>query len=583
MVHFVGAGPGAADLITLRGAELLKAADVVIYAGSLVNPELLQYCKDGCELHNSATMTLDEVLDVMRCAEAAGKTTVRLHTGDPSLYGAIREQMDALAGNGVACDVTPGVSSLFGAAAALGAEYTLPGVSQSLIVTRLAGRTDVPEREALRDLAKHGASMALFLSSAMLPRVREELLAGGYAADTPAALVYKATWADEKIVRCTVGTLAEAGETAGIHKTALVLVGGFLGAPYEKSKLYDAAFSTAFREGPDRGGIAYLAFTENGRALAQRLRSALGGEVSCTRDGASLREWTAARFPTARALVYVGAAGIAVRAVAPYLVSKASDPAVVAVDEGGHFAIPLASGHLCGANGLALEIADVLGATAAVTTATDVNGVFAVDEWARAQGCAVAGTERIKEVSGKLLAGGSVTVNSTFPISGEPPEGIELTRSGEAEVWVDIRPHAGLTVAPRALVLGVGCRRGTTREALETRFAEFCRAKRVLPEAVRGVATIDLKENESGLLAFCTAHGWRLKTFSAEELAAVEGEFSASDFVAAATGVDNVCERAALLAAGADSEMFVRKYAGEGITFALSRVPVSLDWRLRNG
>ncbi|MBE6908505.1 MAG: precorrin-4 C(11)-methyltransferase [Ruminococcaceae bacterium] len=253
MVHFVGAGPGAADLITMRGAALLREADVVIYAGSLVNPELLQYCRADCEIHNSATMTLDEVLAVMERAEAAGRTTVRLHTGDPSLYGAIREQIDALRARGIDCDVTPGVSSLFGAAAALGAEFTLPGVSQSLIVTRLAGRTGVPEGEALRELARHGASMALFLSAGMLARVRDELLAGGLAPDTPAALVYKATWPDEKTVRCTVKTLPEAGEAEGIQKTALVLVGGFLNAPYEKSKLYDAAFATEFRPARDGG------------------------------------------------------------------------------------------------------------------------------------------------------------------------------------------------------------------------------------------------------------------------------------------------------------------------------------------
>lgn len=249
MVHFVGAGPGAPDLITLRGARLLEEADVVIYAGSLVNPELLSRCKAGCEIYNSARMTLDEVLAVMERAEAEGKTTLRLHTGDPSLYGAIREQLDALTERGIPFDLTPGVSSLFGAAAALGAEFTLPGVSQSLIITRLAGRTEVPEGEALRDFARHGASIALFLSGGMLDRVQSELLAGGCPPDTPAALVYRASWPDEKTVRCTVGTLARAGAEAGIAKTALILVGRFLDAPYDKSKLYDAAFTTGFREG----------------------------------------------------------------------------------------------------------------------------------------------------------------------------------------------------------------------------------------------------------------------------------------------------------------------------------------------
>ncbi|MBP3510196.1 precorrin-4 C(11)-methyltransferase [Oscillibacter sp.] len=248
MVHFVGAGPGAPDLITLRGAELLKQADVIIYAGSLVNPALLDMAREDCEIHNSAKMTLEQVIDVMKQAEAAGRTTVRLHTGDPCVYGAIREQMDALDELGIPYDDVPGVSSFCGAAAALRAEYTLPGVSQSVIITRLAGRTPVPEAESLASMASHGASMAVFLSSGMLGRVQEELLKGAYTEDTPAALVYKATWPEEKTVRCTVGTLAQAGEEHGISKTALVLVGNFLDSPYEKSKLYDPTFTTEFRE-----------------------------------------------------------------------------------------------------------------------------------------------------------------------------------------------------------------------------------------------------------------------------------------------------------------------------------------------
>ena len=248
MVHFVGAGPGAPDLITLRGAALLKQADVIIYAGSLVNPALLELARADCEVHNSAEMTLEQVIGVMKQAEAAGKTTVRLHTGDPCVYGAIREQMDALDELGISYDDVPGVSSFCGAAAALRAEYTLPGVSQSVILTRLAGRTPVPEAESLASMASHGASMAVFLSGGMLERVQEELLKGAYTEDTPAALVYKATWPEEKTVRCTVGTLAQAGEEHGIRKTALVLVGNFLDSRYERSKLYDPTFTTEFRE-----------------------------------------------------------------------------------------------------------------------------------------------------------------------------------------------------------------------------------------------------------------------------------------------------------------------------------------------
>ena len=249
MVHFVGAGSGAADLITVRGARLLGEADVVIYAGSLVNPALLQYTREGCEIHNSAEMTLEQVLAVVKAAEAAGKTTVRLHTGDSSIYGAVREQFDQLEALNIAYDVCPGVSSFCGAAAALKAEYTLPDVSQTVIITRAAGRTPVPERESIRSLAAHQATMVLFLSTALAEKLQGDLLAGGYDPETPAAVVYKATWPEEKMYRCTVETLAQTVEDNGLTKTALIIVGGCLGTEYLRSRLYDPGFTTEFRKG----------------------------------------------------------------------------------------------------------------------------------------------------------------------------------------------------------------------------------------------------------------------------------------------------------------------------------------------
>lgn len=248
MVHFVGAGSGAADLITVRGQKLLMEADVIIYAGSLVNPEHLELAGEGCRIYDSASMTLEEVVAVMKDAEAAGKMTVRLHTGDPSIYGAIREQMDILDEWGISYDVVPGVSSAFGAAAALKAEYTLPDVSQTVIITRMAGRTPVPEKEEISLLAAHQATMVIFLSTGLLEPLRERLLAGGYRKDTPAAIVYKATWPDEKVFRGTVDTLPQMARENGITKTALILVGDFLGDSYERSKLYDPAFTHEFRE-----------------------------------------------------------------------------------------------------------------------------------------------------------------------------------------------------------------------------------------------------------------------------------------------------------------------------------------------
>lgn len=255
MVIFVGAGTGAADLITVRGAKLLGQADVIIYAGSLVNPELLQYGKENCEIYNSAKMTLDEVIAVMREAEAAGKMTVRLHTGDPSVYGAVREQMDELDRLGINYESCPGVSACFGAAASLNLEYTLPDISQSLIITRMEGRTSVPPRESIESFAAHHASMAIYLSTGMLEELARRLVAGGYEKDTSAALVYKATWPEEEAYICTIETLYETARAHGITKTALVLVGDVIRhQKYQKSRLYAPDFSTEFRQAKTKNG-----------------------------------------------------------------------------------------------------------------------------------------------------------------------------------------------------------------------------------------------------------------------------------------------------------------------------------------
>lgn len=247
MIYFIGAGPGAKDLITVRGMRLLRQAKLVIYAGSLVNPELLEYCGPDCKLLNSASMTLEQVIDAFREADPEA-VTVRLHTGDPSIYGAIREQMDALDALGLSYEVVPGVSAMNAAAAVLHAEYTLPGVSQTVIVSRRAGRTPMPEGESIPELAAHGASMALFLSAGMLRELCAELIQGGYAPETPAAIVYKATWPDQRIYRCTVGTLGDTVRDNGLTKTSLIVVGGFLGDNYDRSKLYDPGFTTEFRQ-----------------------------------------------------------------------------------------------------------------------------------------------------------------------------------------------------------------------------------------------------------------------------------------------------------------------------------------------
>ena len=254
MIHFVGAGSGAVDLITVRGQKLLEEADIVVYAGSLVNPELLENCQKDCQIYNSAKMTLEEVMEVMISGEKQGKKVVRLHTGDPCLYGAIKEQMDLLEKENISYKVCPGVSSFCGAASALNAEYTLPGISQSVVITRMAGRTPVPEKESIESFAAHQATMVIFLSTGMLEELSKRLIEGGYQPETPAAIVYKATWEDEKVCRCAVKELAVTAKENGITKTALIVVGEVLGGEYERSLLYQPEFTTEFRQGKGKEG-----------------------------------------------------------------------------------------------------------------------------------------------------------------------------------------------------------------------------------------------------------------------------------------------------------------------------------------
>lgn len=577
-IYFVGAGPGAVDLITLRGAALLRAADVVVYAGSLVNPRLLDGVKTECVIHNSASMTLEEVAGILCDAAARGMIVVRLHTGDPSLYGAIREQMDILLARDIAFEVVPGVSSFAAASAALCAEYTLPGVSQSLIVTRAAGRTPVPDAESLRSFAAHRASMALFLSSGMIAQACAELIEGGYNPHTPAAVVYKASWPEQRILRGVISDIARKATGAGIDKTALVLIGDFLGDAYERSKLYDPSFSHEFRTAiarPDTRPVefsakhstepsatpaetapatVYAAFTAEGVKTALEIRSHLGGIVyaperfvppyrseSVDAHGVdmphdlramngSVRAWAAEYFNRAKSLVFVCAAGIAVRAIAPCVADKTTDPAVVCTDDLGQNVVPLLSGHIGSANDLAKKIAQIIGGRAVLTTATDVRGIRAVDSWAMDAGMKIENPHRIRDISAAMLDGKSV--------------GVAVSEEMTAPPW-----PVTLWLRPQNLVLGIGCKRGIAAKKLEEAVSNFLDDAGVSPLSVALVASIDLKRDEGAILTWCARHNVESRFYSADELNAAVGKFSSSEWVREVTGTDNVCERAAILAA----------------------------------
>lgn len=323
--------------------------------------------------------------------------------------------------------------------------------------------------------------------------------------------------------------------------------------------------------------LAFLAFTEKGFALASSLAQALNGSVMRCGKPDSLSDWTKKQFADADGLVFVGAVGIAVRAIAPYIQKKWKDPAVVAVDECAQFAVPLLSGHLGGANCLARAVSEVCGAQAVITTATDVNGVFAVDEWARCQGLSVINPQHIKVISGKLLAGESVKVYSPSPIKGKCPSGVEVVETLPADVVVSVRQEkAVLSLVPKTVVLGVGCRKGTPQSTIQSVLERFLQKNRLHIESICTVASIDLKKEELGLIDFCRSHGWEFQTCTAEELWQMHGEFTPSAFVSQITGVDNVCERSAVFVSNGD--LFVKKFAADGVTMAAAEKPLWLDW-----
>ena len=329
--------------------------------------------------------------------------------------------------------------------------------------------------------------------------------------------------------------------------------------------------------------LMWIAFSQRGLELARRLARSMGGEVSRGGQEVSLEEWTARAFRQARGLVFVGAAGIAVRAIAPHVTSKTADPAVVAVDEGGRWAIPLLSGHLGGANDLARQIAALCGGQAAITTATDLRGLFAVDEWARRQNCRVGNPEKIKEVSARLLAGEPVYFCSDWPIRGQPPQGLVPARDEVCHLWVTVYRREGdcLFLIPRSVALGVGCRKGISREELEDTFSLLLERTGLWEQAFDLVCSVDLKKEEPGLLDFCREHGLPLETYSPQQLGQVRGVYSPSAFVARTVGVDNVCERSAVLGSG--GSLIQGKLIGNGVTMAAALSPFAPDWRWQYG
>lgn len=638
MVYFVGAGCGAADLITVRGMRLLESADVIIYAGSLVNPELLSYAGKECRIYNSARLTLEEVVGIMKRAEEEGKMTVRLHTGEPSIYGAVREQMDELDKAGIAYESCPGVSACFGAAASLNLEYTLPGVSQTLILTRMEGKTEVPKKESIESLAAHGASMAIYLSAGMLEELSRRLIKGGYGKSSPAALVYKASWPEEEVYLCTVETLYDTAAAHNITKTAIVLVGDALMCRhYQRSKLYHPDYSTEFRSsiGKECGSIgkdmswewgmeekrqnrenmtlSMISFTERGIRLSEEIRERLTGwegEIGLFTKCRAVREkkqgngsqaafvevpvseWAGEQMDKGNGVLFIGACGIAVRAIAPHLRGKLQDSPVLVMDEEGRYVIPILSGHVGGANELAAFLGKKTGAKPVLTTATDINGKFAVDVFAEKNGLFIENKEGIAKVSAKLLAGEEITVsiepgyekalvwgNKDMPLNDAgvrilsyPPDATVdvLIASREAGPG-EGRHGAALYLRPKEYVVGIGCKKGKGEAEIENFIQKRIEELGISIMQIGAAASISQKKGEPGIVSWCRKKRIPFFTYTAEELQEAEGDFTESAFVKSKMGIGNVCERAAVKACGRGGKLIAGKCAEEGMTIAVAK------------
>jgi precorrin-4 C11-methyltransferase len=595
-VFFVGAGPGDPELLTLKAQRLIAQADLILYAGSLVNPEVLRHAREGVAAHtaaltlSSAGMQLEEQVALMRDAVQKGQTVVRLHTGDPSIYGAIMEQMRELDRAGIAYSVVPGVSSAFAATAALGIELTTPGPdgTQTVILSRLSGRTPVPEREALRELAAHRASLVLFLSVGMIDRVVGELRTAGYDEATPIAIVYRASWPDELVVRGTLADIAGKVAAAEITHQAVIVVSPALEGPASVrcSHLYGTAQDTPLRQ----DSTAIVTLTRGGAQTGRRLKQGMPDSVlylparfAQEKDEpqpgvelytVSIRQVLQSAFKEFASLVCVMATGIVVRELAPVLGSKHTDPGVVVLDEGGQYAISLLSGHKGGANGLAQRVADLLGGHAVLTTSSDVQGLPAVDLLGQEESWVIRYKSHLTAVSAALVNGEPVGVYQDAGGEGWWPDPLpeQLVRYDSFDALTQASPAAAIVISgqqppavlfeavphtivyhPRCLAVGVGCNRGTPADEIVEAILDTLDGCHLARESVWSVATIEHKADEPGLLEACQLQGWPLRVFSREEISRVENLPTPSPAAYRALGVRGVAEPAAMLAAGTDT------------------------------
>ena len=602
-VTFIGAGPGDPQLLTIKGQQALACADVVIYAGSLVSEEILQFAVPHAAVYSSAGMKLEELTAIMVTAAKQGKRVVRLHTGDPSIYGAIHEQIQILNAEAVPYQIIPGVSSAFAAAAALGIEYTLPEIGQTVILTRQSGRTAVPAAENLQSLASHHASLVIFLSTGLLHEVVNDLRAADYPPDTPVALVYRASWPDERILRGTLENIAALAEHEELTHQSLIIVSPALNQAFQTASHLYGGFQETVKP---RKGVAILALTapavHMGRKLLGSLPNAelyLPARLRCAQDEnqpniqffqESIRQVLQSAFTTYESLVCIMASGIVMRELAPLLKNKHSDPAVIVMDSSGQFVVSLLSGHEGGANQLARQIADLTGGQAVITTASDQMGIPALDILAQKQGWQLHPSSHLANIMAALV--NQEPVNLVIdPDLSAPAEILDFSWKAQFADWKatlvgensplvmltcrDL-PEAFWQTAPPAVVyhlpvltVGLGCNRGTSPEEIIAAIQTTLEKAGLALASVACIATIEQKANETGLLEACRQMNWKLAVFTSEEVRQIDSLPNPSEHARRALGVEGVAEPSALLAATA-SRLLVEKQKFPNVTVAVA-------------
>jgi precorrin-4 C11-methyltransferase len=589
---------------------MIEKADVLIYAGSLVNPQVLRDKKRDANVYDSASMNLKEIATLAAREIKKGKMVVRIHSGDPSIYGAIQEQMVILDKKGIPYEVIPGVSSVFAAAAALKRELTVPECSQTVILTRISGRTKVPSRESIATLAQSQATMAIYLSVAHLEKVVEQLRSS-YASDTPIAVVHKASWPDEKVIRGTLATIAGKVRKAVIKRQAIILVGRAMGEQIGdvRSKLYDEGFFHGFRktQKKKKGNLAIVALTKSGAELGTVLKKKFpdahlyvptklaikGVRIKCFSQ--DLRELFGDLLNLYDRFVCIMATGIVVRTIPPFLTHKSVDPAVVVLDEKGRFAVSLIAGHLGGANQLAREVVSVTGGESVITTATDVHGMFALDVLAQQLDCAEMDYGLVKRCNYALLHGEKVGIYPDLlkpNISVGKKHAVRFYKTNRRLLTSDCSykiiisnkhlEQAGLNeqrngtvivLKPRNLVVGIGCNRKTTSAEIEKAVKEVLKSAKLSFQAIKKIATVSTKSDEKGLVAFVHKHNIAIEFFTPQQLNTVNCPTPPSRDVLKVLGSKGVCEPAALLGAGVKTLLCSKKKT-PNVTVAIAEIPL---------